>query len=186
MTEYALLQWLWPFPVSAFARLGMANSPIAKETVMQDDIELIRKTLDETPIWDACDKATDRIISKLENGAAEKAFQDALKDHDFNQEVMRTGLEIAYIDIDFKAGWEAHAARSGWVAIEDILEEWKDGRPLDVWDADMEMMEHGFSFVGECFLCDSYGRVVDDDEDEDVRYTHAKLPIAPPQSKGGE
>ena len=117
----------------------------------------------------------------------EKAFQDELKDHAFNQEVMRTGLEIAYIDIDFKAGWEAHAARSGWVAIEDIDDALRDGHhvslgwwlfPTKEWQ-----VEH------RCEWDSGRGAWFDYDGNEVTGAKFAYRPVRtppPPQSKGGE
>ena len=129
----------------------------------------------------------------------EKAFQDELKDHAFNQEVMRTGLEIAYIDIDFKAGCRAHAARSGWVLVSEIekhfdfskygehesiemvaindgqSEEWEHGRlQLKCDYDDGEKLKPAFGInhsYAECVFA--------------TDYKYFKRISPPPQSKGG-
>jgi hypothetical protein len=96
----------------------------------------------------------------------------------------------------FKDGWRARAAKaeSDWVKIEDIPEEWKDGRTLDLWiiqapkyafrltDCTWGYEEYG-SDAEDCFY-DDWGNPVS----INGNITHAMLPPQPPtiESKKNE
>ena len=67
-----------------------------------------------------------------------------------------------------------------WIKISDIPKEWKDGRPLNVWNCGFDEVEKDYKFNSDGMLCDDFWNIV---EFEDEKITHAMLPPAPPQQK---
>lgn len=77
----------------------------------------------------------------------------------------------------FTAGYEAHVKKSGWTKTEEAPNEWKDGRPLNVWNNDFHEVEADYKFNSDGILCDDFWHPVDLENEE---ITHVSLPLEPP------
>ena len=83
----------------------------------------------------------------------------------------------------FFSGYQAAKSASGWVRIEDIPEEWKDGRTLDLWVYGVR--QGNCTYDLKCpydlyWKCETEYGVINFPEEE---ITHAMLPLLPPQAE---
>ena len=120
----------------------------------------------------------DELLDRL--GAYIEAFEKIRPNEDYIHLLSRPDIEGRLTLRDLKSAI-SRLSQGGWVKIEEIPDEWKDGRALEIFSRVFDEIIGNYKFNSRGQLCDEMWSVCDD-EDFDNEITHARLPT-PPQEE---
>lgn len=111
-------------------------------------------------------------------------MQEALSKLNHNElvEALDGYDRIDYYEEGFKTGYQARDQESQWIPIDEIPEEWKDGREVDLWITDGHRYPNAYwnkntnSFFGV-----NGGPISHIFRNSGHKATHAMLPQTPPK-----